>query len=449
MSATRPLALLALLVPLGGAAQAPDFTQLVRAQAPVVVSVAATYATPPVIPDLPHDEPVLGLFELLAGGPLPGFDTQFLGSGFIVSSDGDIVTAHHIVEAAFNDEVVVRLADGRELIGRVVGSDRESDIALVRIHAGGLPQARIGDPAKLQPGQWALTIGVPFGFEQTVAAGVISTAARALPTESRFRFIQSDTATNPGHSGGPLFNLAGEVVGVNSRIFSPGGGSIGLSFAVPIDLAMEVVGQLRATGAVRRNRLGLRLQQVSAELAQAFRLERSAGALVTSVEPRGPAERAGLRVGDVLTRVAGEPVQTPAHLMALLDETPHGAELTLELVRDGRPQRVAVRSAEPGDGRDRRIDLGGTDRFGLSLRPLGEAQRRRLAVPGGAVVQRAEGAARLSGLHAGDIVLSVNARPVLGPPELLAALAAARAGEPVALLVDRLGSRAFVALRIP
>jgi serine protease Do len=445
----RSPAWLCVLVPLAAAGQAPDFSRLVREQAPAVVSIAATYATPPVIPDVPHDEPVLGLFEWVAAGPAPGFESPLLGSGFIVSSDGDIVTAHHVVEHALNNQVVVRLADGRELIGRVAGSDRASDIALVRVRAASLPTVRIGDPARVQPGHWAVTIGAPFGFEQTVAAGVVSTAARAMPAESRFRFIQTDSAINPGHSGGPLFNLTGEVVGVNSRMFGPGGGSIGLSFAVPIDLAMQVIEQLRASGVVRRGHLGLSVQQVSAELAQAFRLERSAGALVTSVEPRGPADQAGLRAGDVITRLAGTPVESPTQLMALVDEVPPGTGFALELVREGRPERAAVRSALPDDGRDRRIDIGDTDRFGLSLMPLGEPQRRRLAVPGGAVVQRAEGAARLAGVHAGDILLAVNGIPVRNPPELLARLAVARSGDTVALLVDRMGSRAFLALRVP
>jgi serine protease Do len=445
----RSLAWLCVLVPLAAAGQAPDFSRLVREQAPAVVSIAATYSTPPVIPDVPHDEPVLGLFEWVASGPAPGFDTLLLGTGFIVSSDGDIVTARHVVEHAFNNEVVVRLADGRELVGQVAGSDRASDIALVRIRAAGLPKVRIGDPARVQPGHWAVTIGAPFGFEQTVAAGVVSTTTRAILSESRFRFIQTDSATNPGHSGGPLFNLAGEVIGVNSRMFSPGSGSIGLSFAVPIDLAMKVVEQLRASGAVPRGHLGLSVQEVSAELARAFRLERSAGALVTSVEPRGPAEHAGLRAGDVLFRIAGKAVEAPPDLMAIVDEIPPGSGFVIELMRDGKAERAIVQSALSDDGRDRRIDTGDTDRLGLRLLPLGENQRRRLAVPGGAVVQRSEGAARLAGVHAGDIVLALNGRPVLTPAELLATLAKARPGEAVALLVDRMGSRAFVALRIP
>jgi len=445
----RWLALLLLAAPLAAQAQVPDFTRLVREQAPVVVSIATTFATPPVMPDVPHDEPVLSLFEQAMAHAMPDFDVPFLGTGFLVSSDGDIVTAHHVVEQAFNDEVVVRLADGRELIGRVVGSDRASDIALIRIRAGGLPVARIGDPARLQPGQWAVTIGAPYGLEQTVSAGVVSTAERAMPLESRFHFIQTDAAANPGHSGGPLFNLAGEVVGVNSRMLSPSGGSVGLSFAVPIDLAMKIVGQLRASGLVRRSHLGLRTQQVSTELARAFRMEHGSGALVTSVERRGPADQAGLRAGDVITRLAGKPVRNPAELMALVDEIPAGSGFVLELVRDGRLEHASVPSALPSDHRDRYVDLGGTDRFGLSLLPLADTQRRRLAVPGGAVVQRAEGAARLAGVHAGDILLAVNGMPVRTPSELLASLAKTPTGEVVALLVDRMGSRAFVVLRIP
>ena len=445
----RWLALLALALPLGGAAQAPDFTRLVREQGPVVVSIAAAYATPPVLPDLPHDEEGPGLLERLLAGALPDFDIPPLGTGFIVSSDGDIVTAHHIVEEAFNDEVVVRLADGRELIGRVIGSDRASDIALVKVRASGLPRARIGDPAKLQPGQWVVTIGSAFGFQQTVAAGVVSTVARAIPSESLFRFIQTDAAMNPGHSGGPLFNLDGEVVGVNSRMFSPSGGSIGLSFAVPVDLAMNVVAQLRARGAVSRGRFGLNVQEVTAELAQAFGLQRAAGVLVTSVERRGPAERAGLRAGDVLTALAGRPVQKHADLMALAAELPPGTDVAFEVVREGRTERLTLRTDPPGEERERRVDLGGTDRFGFSLAPLSEPQRRRLGVPGGAVVQRSESTARRAGIYAGDIVLAVNGLAVRTPQELGARLAAARPGEVVALLVERLGSRAFVPLRIP
>jgi serine protease Do len=444
----RWLAALALALPAAVAAQAPDFARLVREQGPTVVSIAAAYATPPVLPDLPHDEPVFGLLEQLAGA-MPDFDVPPLGSGFIVSADGEIVTAYHIIEEAYDDEVVVRLHDGRELIGRVVGGDRASDIALVRVHANGLRPARIGDPARLQPGEWVATIGAPFGFQQTVAAGIVSTVARTIPAETHVRFIQTDAATNPGHSGGPLFNLAGEVVGVNSRMFSPSGGSIGLSFAVPIDLAMRVVAQLRSRGAVARGRIGVSVQEMTAELARAFRLERAAGALVTSVERRGPADLAGLRAGDVLVSFNGQPVQTHADLIALAAGVAPNSDVVVELMREGRLESATVRIARSDDLRERPADLGGTDRLGFSLAPLGEAQRRRLGVAGGAVVRRAEGAARRAGLYTGDVILAVNGQPVRGLSELEAILGRARSGEVAALLVERAGGRAFVPLRIP
>ena len=295
----RGLALILFLLPLGSGAQAPDFTRLVRAQSAAVVSIGGAYTTPPVLPDFPVVEDLQHLMERAARGVVPNFEAPSLGTGFIVTGDGYIVTAYHIVEEAFNDEVVVRLADGRELVGRVVGMDRASDIGLVKITTSGLPEVKIGDPALLEPGEWVVTIGSPFGFERSVAAGVVSTTSRAIPSETHIRFIQTDVAMNPGHSGGPLFNLKGEVVGVNSMIFSATGGSIGLSFAVPIDVAMKVVESLRARGTLRRGRIGVLLQEVTPELAQAFRLPRATGALITAVERKAPAERAGLRAGDV------------------------------------------------------------------------------------------------------------------------------------------------------
>ncbi len=444
----RWLALAAAALAWAAQAQAPDFTRLVREQSPAVVSIAATYATPPVLPDLPHDEAVFTLMQQLAGA-MPDFDLAPLGSGFIVSSDGDIVTAYHIVEQAYNDEVVVRLSDGRELIGRVVGGDAASDIALVRVQASGLAPVRIGSSARLQPGEWVVAVGAPFGFEQTVAAGIVSTTARLIPSESAVRYIQSDAATNPGHSGGPMFNLQGEVVGVNSLIFSPSGASIGLSFAVPIDAAMKVVAQVRAHGAVTRGRMGLSVQEVTPELARAFRLQRAEGALVTWVERHGPAERAGLRAGDVLVRFGGFPVARNSDLLALAADIAPDTGVVVELVRDGRLERASVIIARFETARERPADLGGTDRLGFSLAPLSDAQSRRFGVAGGMVVRRAEGAARRAGLFPGDVILAVNGQPLRTAEELNTALAAARSGEVAALLVDRSGNRAFVPLRIP
>ena len=445
----RWLAFLALLVPLGSAAQAPDFTLLVRQQAGAVVSIGAAYTTPPVLPDIPIDESLHDLLERVARGLGPDFDAPALGSGFIVSSDGYIVTAYHIVEDAFNDEVIVRLADGRELLGRVVGMDRATDIGLVKIAAQGLPRVRIGDPALLRPGEWVVTIGTPFGLDHSVAAGIVSTTARAIPSETHIRLIQSDVAMNPGHSGGPLFNLSGAVVGMNSMIFSASGGSIGLSFAVPIDVAMRVVEQLRAHGSVTRGRIGVLLQEVTPELAQAFRLPRVAGALITAVERQAPAERAGLRAGDAVISFGGKPVHTHIDLLALAADTTPGTPVRVDFIRDGAPQRATVRVAAADDARVRPTDVGGTDRLGFRLVPLPDAQRRRLGLEGGLVVLRAEGAARRAGLFAGDIILSVNGQSTPSAEAFHAAIEKARTGEALALLVERAGNRAFVPLRLP
>ena len=445
----RWLALLMLLLPLGAGAQARDFTALVRAEGAAVVSIGGAYSTPPALPDFPVDDEVHNLIGRVARGLVPEFDAPSLGTGFIVSADGYVVTAYHIVEEAYNDEVVVRLSDGREFLGRVVGMDRATDIGLIKITADGLPKVRVGDPALLQPGEWVITIGTPFGFERSVAAGIVSTTSRAIPSETHIRFIQTDVAMNPGHSGGPLFNLSGEVVGVNSMIFSATGGSIGLSFAVPIDVAMKVVEELQAHGAVTRGRIGVLLQEVTPELAQAFRLPRAAGALITAVEPQAPAERAGLRAGDVVTHFAGKPLQGYIDLLTLAAQTAPGTAVAVEYIRAGKPQRVSVRVAAPDDDRPRPADLGGTDRLGFKLAPLPDPYARRMGVQGAVVVQRAEGAARRAGLFPGDIILSVNAQPVRSIEAFRAKVEKARPGDALALLVERAGNRAFVPLRMP
>jgi serine protease Do len=446
----RWLSFLALLVWSAASAQAvPDFTRVVREQAAAVVSIGAAYATPAVRPDIPLDDWMVDLPASFARSFAPDFDAQPLGSGFIVSSDGYIVTAHHIVEDAANDEVIVRLADGRELPGRVVGLDRATDIGLVKIVAQGLPQVRIGDPARLRPGEWVMTIGAPFGLERSVAAGIVSATGRTLRSETHIRFIQSDVATNPGHSGGPLFNLAGEVVGMNSMIFSSTGGSIGLSFAVPIDLAMQVVEQLRSHGSITRGRIGVQVQEVTPELAQALRLPRAAGALITVVEKQAPADRAGLRAGDAVIGFGGVPVQAYVDLIALAADTAPGTAVPVEFIRQGSPQRATVRVGAADEGRPRPADLGGTDRLGLKLVALSEVQRRRWGLEGGLLVQRAEGTARRAGVAAGDVILSVNGQPARSAEGLRAAFEKTRAGETVALLIDRSGNRAFVPLRVP
>jgi serine protease Do len=443
---------LALLPP--AAAQTPDFTALVRDQAAAVVNVSG--APRPVLPDLPlaeDDEDPEGddqtglLRDLLRryfGGGAP--DARLRGSGFVIDSAGYIITNAHLVAAG--SEVTVRLADRREFEARIVGADALSDIALIKIEASGLPQVRIGDPAKLRPGEWVAAIGSPFGFERSVTAGIVSAVGRTLPEESFVPFIQTDVAVNPGNSGGPLFNLRGEVVGVNSIIYSESGGYMGLSFAIPIDVAMEVAGQLRARGKVTRGRIGVRLQEMSSELARALKLASASGALVLDVFEGGAAQRAGLRPGDVVVRFDGKAVESDADLVRLTATAKPGSTAEIELVRFGqrlhtRAQVDEARAVPPPPGRAEGEPLG------LQLAPLTANQRQRLELEGGLMVQRSRDAAQRAGLLRGDILLSLNGRSLATLQDFQQLVAAAGRGATVALLVQREGERQFLPLRLP
>lgn len=443
----RGFAAALLFLPVAAAAQ-PDFAALVRNHAPAVVSIAAAYSIPPVVPDVPHDEAFSEYLERLAQLIEPGFDGQPLGSGFLVG-EGYVLTNFHVVDQAANDEVVVRLADGRELLGEVAGADPDTDLALVKVQPNGLPQVRIGNPARLQPGEWVATIGAPFGFERSVAAGIVSATGRGVPLAPNIPFIQTDLAMNPGHSGAPLFNARGEVVGVNSLIFSNTGASIGMSFAIPIDLAMQVAGELRRQGRVVRGRIGVRLQELTQELARGLRLPSSEGALVAQVENGEPAERAGVRAGDVVRFAGGRRIASSAELTALVTATAPGTELTLELLRFGKPLQAKVTVTGSAYDPSRPRDLGGTDRVGLALAALPDSVRRRLGVTGGVLVGRAEGPARRAGLVPGDVILSVNGEATPSLQAFRARVARAGPGESLALLVARGSGHAFVPLRVP
>src|SRR5687768_12291275 len=296
-SLLRILCALLLVVPLATAAQLPDFTDLVEKQGPAVVNISTTQSVKnpllPQVPNLQEDDPFYEFFRRFIPNPGPReFQSQSLGSGFIISADGYILTNAHVVEAA--DEITVKLTDKRELKAKVIGADRRTDIALLKIDANGLPFVRFGDPNKLRVGEWVVAIGSPFGFENSVTAGIVSAKGRSLPQENFVPFIQTDVAVNPGNSGGPLFNLRGEVVGINSAIYSRTGGFMGLSFAIPIDVANTIVEQLKTVGRVIRGRIGVVIQPVTKELADSFGLQKPQGALVSSVEKGGPAEKAGV-----------------------------------------------------------------------------------------------------------------------------------------------------------
>jgi serine protease Do len=430
------LALLLLLAAVPAAAQAPDFTALVRDGGAAVVNLSG--GAPAVLPDLPiaeeADDPAL-LREFLRREYGP--EMRALGSGFVIDAAGYIITSAHLVKG--RAEIAVRLADRREFEARVIGLDPLSDIALIKIEAAGLPQVRIGDPARLRPGEWVVAIGSPFGLERSVTAGIVSALGRTLPQETFVPFIQTDVAVNPGNSGGPLFNMRGEVVGVNSGFYSETGGYSGLSFAIPIDIAIEVAAQLRAHGKVTRGRIGVRLQEMNAELARALKVPAGGGALVAETFPGGAATRAGIRPGDVIVRVDGKPVENEAALVRQTARAMPGTVVEIELLRFGTPVLAQVK-----------IDPARVAAMPPAAKPQDEPLGLQLAPFRGALrVERARGAAQRAGLERGDLILSVNGSTVSSPEVFFALLQAAGKGAAVALLVQRDGLREFVPLRVP
>jgi serine protease Do len=362
-----------------------------------------------------------------------------MGSGFIVEPDGVILTNAHVVEGA--DEVRVRLIDRREFKGKVLGADKATDIAVVKIDATKLPTVKLGDPRAVKVGEWVLAIGSPFGFENTVTAGIVSATSRSLPDGTYVPFIQTDAAVNPGNSGGPLFNLKGEVIGINSQIYSRSGGYQGISFAIPVDVAANVKTQLVQHGRVERGRIGVSIQEVSQSLAQSFGLDRPRGALVASVDKDGPAAKAGIKPGDVLLGVNGKTVERSSELPPLVAAVKPGTQATFEVWRDGAKRNVQVRigelQGEPLAAASReggKADSAG--KLGLAVRPSDE----------GLVVESVTGPSARAGIRAGDVVTAVNGKPVKSVEDLRAA--AEKAKGTVALLVRRGESGLFVPVEV-
>jgi serine protease Do len=436
---------------------APDFSAIVRRYGPAVVNVSTTGMMNAANAELgggpgggPGDadpgDPFSEFFRRFHGPGPQGVPVRGLGSGFIVDPDGVVLTNAHVVQGA--SEVRVKLTDGREFPAKVVGVDRPTDVAVLRIDAKGLPAVRLGDPARTQVGEWVLAIGAPFGFENSATAGIVSAKARSLPDEGYVPFLQTDVAVNPGNSGGPLFNADGEVIGINSQIYSRSGGYQGLSFAIPIDVAMKTEKQLVAHGKVVRGRLGVTVQDVNQALAHAFGLDGASGALVSSVEKGSGAARAGVEPGDVIRKVDGKPVTRSADLPPIIADLAPGSRVHLDLWRKGAARAVDVTVGEQAGPAV--ASRGGPaeehGRLGLAVRPLTPEERQRVGLEGGVVVEAANGPAERAGIREGDVVVAVNGTPVSGVEELRGVVA--KAGHDVALLVQRGEARLYVPVEL-
>ncbi|MBK8162377.1 MAG: DegQ family serine endoprotease [Gammaproteobacteria bacterium] len=447
----------------------PDFTELVEQSSPAVVNISTTtkikqeqFRNPhgESMPEQPPFDDFLRRFFGDRGGDGGGggggeeFDEKSLGSGFIISADGYVLTNNHVIRDA--DEIVVRLSDRREFVAEVVGSDKNSDVALLKIDADKLPVVKIGSSSDLKVGSWVLAIGSPFGFEHSVTAGIVSAKGRSLPNENYVPFIQTDVAINPGNSGGPLFNLDGEVVGVNSQIFSRTGGFMGLSFAIPIDIAMSVVDQLRSEGHVTRGWLGILIQDVDRALAESFGMSKPIGALVARVLPDSPAQKAGVMVGDVIVEFDGKEVESSGALPPMVGVSKIGAKLPLKVIRNGKPLTLKVMISELPEEEELDLAAGGGDgdstrikRLAITVADLTPDQKQELDGKNGVLVDATEsGPASKAGIRRGDVILQFNNVEVGSVEQLKKLVADLPAGKAVPVLVQRRGSPIFLALKL-
>ncbi len=437
----------------------PDFSALVQQNAAAVVNVSVTGQGRPALagrglpfPD-PDDEnnPFGELFKHFPAPPQggKGMPVQGLGSGFILSADGYIITNRHVVDGA--DKISVKLNDKREFPAKVIGSDAQSDIALLKIDAKDLPTVTVGDAGSLKVGQWVFAIGAPFGLERTATKGIVSALGRSLPNDTYVPFIQTDVPINPGNSGGPLFDLTGRVVGINSQIFSRSGGYMGLSFAIPVEVAMDVVAQLKADGRVTRGWMGVTLQEVTQDLARSFNLEQPRGALVAEVGADSPAARAGLKAGDIIVAYAGKPVNDSADLPPLVGTTKPGASKALTVIRDGKEREIAVTLGQLPDKDPQQLALNnapddGSPRLNVAVADLPAGQHD---AGGGVLVQQVgPGAAAEAGVRPGDILLSLNNQKIKDAEHLRQLVKELPRGKRVPLLVKRDNGALYLAVEI-
>jgi len=435
------------------AAGLPDFTELVQKQGGSVVNISTTQTLrgQPGFPGLPEGDPFYEFFRRFAPQVPRAHESQSLGSGFIISSDGYIMTNAHVVDGA--DKVTVRLTDKREFSAKVIGADKRTDVALLKIEADNLPKVALGDPDRLKVGEWVLAIGSPFGFDSSVTAGIVSAKGRTLPSDNFVPFIQTDVAINPGNSGGPLFNMNGEVVGINSQIYTRSGGSMGLSFAIPIDVASRVADQLRSSGTVTRGRIGVTIQELTRELADSFGLNQPNGALISSVEKGGPAEQAGFEVSDVILKFDGKTVTASTDLPRLVAAIRPGTTVTAEVWRKGSLMQLKVTVGTiPGEGRlvqANEADKAGKwiQRLGIRLGELTREQLSELQIGGGLLVEEVK-TARAAGLQNGDVLLAVGNTPLRSLSQFEALIRQIPKGRHIALLVRRGGNASYLAVKL-
>jgi serine protease Do len=450
----------------------PDFTDLAEKHGAEVVNISVTQSVHnngPVggFPGMEGDEQMQEFFKRFGiplmpgmpgmpgqgGAPQPDYKSQSLGSGFIISSDGYVLTNAHVINEA--DEVIVKLADKREFKAKIIGADKRTDVALLKIDATGLPKVMIGDSAKLKVGEWVAAIGSPFGLENTMTAGIVSAKGRALPQENFVPFIQTDVAINPGNSGGPLFNLAGEVVGINSQIYSRSGGSMGLSFAIPIDVAIDVSNQLKANGKITRGWLGIAIQEITKELAESFSMKNTNGALVAGVEKNGPADKGGLEAGDVITKFDGKAIGVSADLPRAVGATKPGKIAAVEILRKGSAKTLNIGVGEmPSDGSETaapstkpngKVEA---NKIGLTLKELTVQQKKKLNGKNGLLVVESVGAAAQAGIRRGDVILGLNNNESQSVEQFNKQINAVAAGKTVAVLVQRGEATLYVPIKV-
>ena len=435
----------------------PDFTDLVEKQGSAVVNISSTQIAHntqivPGMPNLPKNDPFFEFFNRFAPQVPRERETQSLGSGFIISEDGYIMTNAHVVGSA--DGIMVRLTDKREFKAKVIGVDKRTDVALIKIEAGGLPKILQGDPNALKVGEWVVAIGSPFGFDNSVTAGIVSAKGRSLPQENFVPFIQTDAAVNPGNSGGPLFNMKGEVIGINSQIYTRNGGFMGLSFAIPIDVAMDVANQLRAFGKVTRGRIGVTIQEVTRELAESFGLNKAGGALISSVEKGGPADKAGIQVSDVILRFDGKPVVASSDLPRIVAAALPGSKVAVQVWRKGETKEIHLTIGEiPNDNQLAQGASGSTGenvtRLGLVLSELNAEKKNELQINGGLLVEEVKGtSATRAELRRGDIILAIGNVEIGSLDQFNEVLKQIYKGRSVALLIRREDNTYYVALKL-